>query len=245
MCMQQVSSHNIELPIHLYAKTIARCLIVAVICLTLAGVLSTYFLLTEFSFPASKWFYDLFSLDEELNIPAWYSAFSLLFCSGLLKTITAIKTEDRYFSQWKILYFIFLYLSFDEAFSFHEILIIPSVREWLHLNPIFYQTWVIPGAILLVFFAFKYLKFWLHLPHKTRYLFLIAAVVYVSGTLGMEMVGGLLREDFGRLSLITLIGIVVEEFLEMAGIVIFIYALLAYLSSLRTNLQLKIYISEN
>jgi hypothetical protein len=242
---QKASDHNIELPIHLCAKTIARRLMAAVICLTLAGTLSAYFWFTEFSFPASKWFYELFSLDEELNIPAWYSAFSLLFCSGLLKVITAINSEDRYFSGWKTLYFIFIYLSLDEAFSFHELLIIPSVRESFHLNPIFFQTWVIPGAILVGIFAFKYLKFWLHLPYKTRYLFLIAAVVYVSGTLGMEMVGGFLREDFGRRSLITLIGIVVEEFLEMTGIVIFTYALLAYLSSLRESLQIKIYISKN
>lgn len=242
--MQQVSNHSVELPIHLNAKTIARRLSVIVICLTLAGVLSGYFWLSKFPFPASKWFYDLFSLNGELNIPAWYSSFSLLFCSGLLKAITAIKTKDRYFVYWKILYLIFFYLSLDEAFSFHEILIIPSLRESLHLNPIFYETWVIPGVILVGVFAFKYLKFLLHLPYNTRYLFLIAAVVYVGGALGMEMVGGLLRIDFGRRSLIALTGIIVEEFLEMVGIVIFIYALLAYLSSLRESIQLKIYISE-
>ncbi|MEH2450498.1 MAG: hypothetical protein V7K20_03985 [Nostoc sp.] len=132
----------------------------------------------------------------------------------------------------------------DEAFSFHEILIIPSVRESLHLNPVFYETWVIPGAVLVGVFAFKYLKFLLHLPHKTRYLFLIAAIVYVGGGLGMEMVGGVLRIDFGRRTIISLTGIIVEESLEMVGIVIFIYALLAYLSSLRESIQLKIYVSE-
>ncbi|MEH1976412.1 MAG: hypothetical protein V7L02_24980 [Nostoc sp.] len=242
--MQEVSSYSVELPIHLRARTITRRLIVAVMCLTLAGALSGYFWLLEFPFPASKWFYELFSLDGELNIPAWYSAFSLLFCSGLLKTISVIKTQDRHFTYWKTLYFIFVYLSLDEAFSFHEILIIPSVRQSLHLSPVFFQTWVIPGAILVGVFAFKYLKFWLNLPHKTRYLFLIAAVVYVGGGLGMEMVGGLLRVDFGRRTLITFIGIFLEEFLEMVGIVIFIYALLAYLSSLKEGIQLKIYISE-
>ncbi|MHC5934072.1 hypothetical protein [Nostoc sp.] len=242
--MQQLSIHSVELPIHISAKTIARRLSVTVICLTLAGILSGYFWLSEFPFPATKWFYELFSLDGEFNIPAWYSVFSLLFCSGLLKVITAIKTQDRYFSYWKTLSWIFFYLSLDEAFSFHEILIIPSVRQSLHLNPIFFQTWVIPGAVLVGVFAFKYLKFLLHLPQKSRYLFLIAAVVYVGGALGMEMVGGVLRVDFGRRTLITFIGIFVEEFLEMVGIVIFIYALLAYLSSLKESIQLKIYISE-
>ncbi|MDF5735920.1 MULTISPECIES: hypothetical protein [unclassified Nostoc] len=242
--MQQLSINSVELPIHLSAKTIAQRLSVTVMCLTLAGVLSGYFWLSKFPFPATKWFYELFSLDGEFNIPAWYSVFSLLFCSGLLKVITVIKTEDRYFSYWKTLSRIFFYLSLDEAFSFHEILIIPSVRESLHLNPIFFQTWVIPGAVLVGVFAFKYFKFLLHLPLKTRYLFLIAAVVYVGGGLGMEMVGGLLRVDFGRRTLITLIGIIVEEFMEMVGIVIFIYALLAYLSRLKESIQLKIYISE-
>ncbi|MEH2079289.1 MAG: hypothetical protein V7K89_04520 [Nostoc sp.] len=242
--MQQLSTHSVEFPIHLSAKTITRRLSVTVICLTLAGALSGYFWLLRFPFPATKWFYQVFSLNEELNIPAWYSSFTLLFCSGLLKLITAIKTKDRYFIYWKILYLIFFYLSLDEAFSFHEIWIIPSVRESLHLNPLFYETWVIPGAVLVVVFAFKYLKFLLHLPPKTRYLFLIAAVVYVGGALGMEMVGGVLRVDFGRRTLISLIGIFVEEFLEMVGIVIFIYALLSYLSSLKESIQLKIYISE-
>ncbi|MEH2122274.1 hypothetical protein [Nostoc sp.] len=242
--MQQVSSDSMELPIHISAKTVARRLSVIVICLTLAGILSGYFWLWEFPFPASKWFYELFSLDGEFNIPAWYSSFTLLFCSGLLKVITAMKTKDRYFVYWKTLSLIFFYLSLDEAFSFHEILIIPSVRESLHLNPIFFETWVIPGIVLVGVFAFKYLKFLLHLPYKIRYLFLIAAIVYVGGGLGMEMVGGLLRVDFGRHTLITLIGIFVEEFLEMVGIVIFIYALLAYLSSLRESIQLKIYVSE-
>lgn len=242
--MRQVSSSSVELPIHLCAKTIARRLILIVISLTFAGVLSSYFWLSEFPFPASQWFYELFSLDRELNIPAWYSAFSLLFCSGLLKAITVINRKDRHFSYWRTLYFIFVYLSLDEAFSFHEIFIIPSLRQALNLNPIFFQTWVIPGAILVAFFAFKYLKFWLDLPPKTRYLFLIAAVVYVSGTLGMEMIGGLLIEYFSRRSFITVIGIVIEEFLEMTGIVIFIYALITYLSSLKKSIRLKIYISD-
>lgn len=155
-----------------------------------------------------------------------------------------MKTKDRYFAYWKTLSLIFLYLSLDEAFSFHEILIIPSVRESLHLNPVFYETWVIPGIVLVGVFAFKYLKFLLHLPYKTRYLFLIAAIVYVGGGLGMEMVGGVLRIDFGRRTIISLTGIIVEESLEMVGIVIFIYALLAYLSSLRESIQLKIYVFE-
>ena len=64
---------------------------------------------TEFSFPASKWFYELFSLDEELNIPAWYSAFSLLFCSGLLKAITAINSKSLFLWLENLIFYIYIF----------------------------------------------------------------------------------------------------------------------------------------
>ncbi len=277
--MPQSSTRVVELPIDISAKTITRGLMIIILCLALPGALSAYFWVSNFPFPISKWFHDLFSLDQELNIPAWYSSFLLLFSSGLLALITYIKKADRYYISWRNLSIIFLWLSLDEAFSFHEILIIPSLREVLNLSPIFFQTWVIVGIPLVIFFAFKYFKFlqhlpkktqhlfllaaWvivgiplviffavkyfkflLHLPKKTQHLFLLAATVYLSGTLGMEMLGGILREYFGRLGIITAIGILIEELLEMTGIVIFIYALLAYLSSFHERIHLKINISE-
>ncbi|MBW4561338.1 MAG: hypothetical protein KME32_09285 [Mojavia pulchra JT2-VF2] len=242
--MSQPSTRVVELPIHISAKTITQRLIIIILCLTLTGAVSAYFWVIEFPFPSSKWFYKLFSLDEELNIPAWYSSFLLLFSSGLLAVITSIKKTDKYYIYWRNLSLLFLFFSLDEAFSFHEILIIPSLRKFLNLHPIFFQTWVIFGIPLVIFFAFKYFNFLRHLPNKTQYLFLLAATVYISGTLGMEMVGGILREVFGRLGLITAIGIVIEEVLEMIGIVIFIYTLLAYLSSLKETINLKISIVE-
>jgi hypothetical protein len=242
--MPHPSTRVVELPFDISAKIITQRLIIIILCLTLTGALSAYFWVSEFPFPISKWFHDLFSLDQELNIPAWFSSFLLLLSSGLLAVITSTKKSDKYFNYWRNLSIIFLWLSLDEAFSLHEILIIPSLRNVLNLSPIFFQTWVIFGIPLIIFFGFKYFKFLLHLPKKIQYLFLLAATVYISGSLGMEMVGGILREYFGRLGTITAIGIVIEEVLEMTGIVIFIYALLAYFSSLHESIHLTINISE-
>jgi len=242
--MPQPYTHDVELPIHISAKKITQRLIIIILCLTITGTLSAYFWVSEFPFPSSKWFYELFSLDAELNIPAWYSSFMLLFSSGLLAVITSIKKTDKYFIYWKNLSLIFLFLSLDEAFSFHEILIIPSLREVFNFSPIFFHTWVIFGIPVFIFFVFKYFKFFLDLPKKTQFLFFLSATFYVSGALGMEMVSGLLRESFGRRDIITTTGIVIEEFLEMTGIVTFIYALLTYCSSLKEIINLKIYISE-
>lgn len=243
--MLQPSTRVVEIPIDISAKTITQRLIIIILCLALPGALSAYFWISSFPFPISKWFHDLFSLDQELNIPAWYSSFLLLFTSGLLALITYIKNADKYYIYWRNLSIIFFWLSLDEAFSIHEILIIPSLREGLNFSPIFYQTWVIFGIPVVIFFAVKYFKFLRHLPKKTQHLFLLAATVYIGGSLGMEMVGGLLREYFGRLGVITAIGIVVEELLEMTGIVIFIYALLAYFSSLYESIHLKFNIYKN
>ncbi|MEA5450050.1 hypothetical protein VB780_15825 [Leptolyngbya sp. CCNP1308] len=241
----QPSTEDVNLSLHISAKKTIKRLIMAIAFLGLTGAISAYFWVSEFSFPSSEWFYELFSLDEELNIPAWYSSFMLLSASLLLAVITSIKKTDKYFSYWKSLSLIFLFLSLDEAFSFHEILIIPALREAFNLLPIFFHTWVIFGIPAVVFFGFKYLRFFLDLPRQTRYLFLLATALYLGGALGMEMVSGLLRVYFGQFGVSTTIAIVIEELLEMAGTATFIYALLIYLGSLKEVIHLKIYMSQS
>ncbi len=73
-------------------------------------------------------------------------------------------------------------------------------------------------------------KFIQSLPIKTKTLFLLAGFVYVTGALGMELIGGYIADSYGYN---TVYGIVssIEEILEMLGIVIFIYGLLSYLQS--------------
>lgn len=239
--MRDSSTTGIDFSIHISAKQIRRYLVIITVCLCLTGTLSAYFILSDFQFPKSQWFYNVFSLERELNIPSWYSSFMLLFSSGLLAVITSIKKKDKYFVYWKSLSLIFLLMSMDEAFSFHELLIIPSLREELNLSPVFYHTWVIFGIPAVIFFAFKYFKFFRDLPKKSQSLFLLAATFYVGGALGMEMVSGILIK---YLRWTAVLGVVIEESLEMIGIVTFIYALLAYLSSLKEMMDIKLYISD-
>lgn len=240
--MQNMAVRQVELSVYTPVKRVMRIFITIVLCLIVAGILSSTFRILEYPFPGSKWFHKMFDLDSEYNIPAWYSSFSLLFCAGLLGAITAIKKGEHYHTYWKILAFIFLFLGLDEVFSFHEALIIPSLRKSLKLNPLFYHTWVIPAIALVSFFIFKYWKFVMHLPKRTRSLMMLAGGIYITGALGLEMISGALRQDFGRWSVITQAAIISEEIFEMTGILIFIYVLLTYLTSLvdqlRVNFQL-------
>ncbi|MDF0553254.1 hypothetical protein [Kamptonema sp. UHCC 0994] len=184
---------------------------------------------------------NLFNLDLELNYPSWYQSFTLLFCAILLGVIASAKKKqsDRYFPHWKALSIIFVLLALDESLSFHELLIIPDLRKALHLGGLFYFIWVIPGAAFVLVTALNYFKFLLYLPSRTRYLFILAGCIYVGGALGMEMVGGYYADLAGQRNLIYGTIATTEEIFEMVGVLIFIYALLAYIGSYIQDIDVR------
>lgn len=63
-----------------------------------------------------------------------------------------------------------------------------------------------------------------------RALFVLAGGMCVGGALGMELIGGKVWGDYGRDSGVYALVNTVEEVLEMAGAIIFLYALLTYLA---------------
>lgn len=189
-----------------------------------------------------------FNFDRELNFPSLYSALALGFSSYLLAIITAVETSrrNRYAKHWKALSLIFLGMAIDEAFSIHE-LSIPLLRSALNAGGIFYFTWVVPAFILLIIFAIAFKKFVISLPKKIKIIFITAAVTYVAGALGMELVGGYIADTFGYTTSTTgytVYGISyygisssIEEILEMLAIVMFIHGLLTYIQSQLTELH--------
>jgi len=193
-----------------------------------AGQFSTYVLGHGYVFGLVN----LFSLDREGNVPTWFSAFLLLSCAALLTIITLVRREesDRWWTYWCGLAVIFLYLSMDEAASIHELTITP-VRDLLDVGGIFHWAWVIPGMIFVAAIGLTYFKFVLSLPRRTRSHFVVAAAVFLGGALGVEMAGAAWFEEFGRRNLGYVTFWTVEETLEMAGLIIFLYALLRYIET--------------
>lgn len=172
---------------------------------------------------------DLFDFNAEQNIPTFYSAMALFFTSNLLLFISNLqrKTQNPYI-LWIILSIIFLFLSVDEISSIHERLNFLT-RDLLGTSGFLYYAWVIPYAIVLCVFLSVYLKFLLLLPRKIMMLFLLSGAVFVSGAIGLEMVGGWQAQLHGSQGILYSILYTCEEFLEMLGIVFFIYTLLAYI----------------
>jgi hypothetical protein len=174
----------------------------------------------------------LFNLDAEQNIPSFFSTFLLLFADLFLWIITISKRKQRapYASHWTLLAVGFFLMAADEASSVHELFARP-IRTLLGNgnHGILYFAWIIPGILLVFVLALILLKFWLHLPSKTRYSFLIAAFIYIGGAIGFEMIGGSVFESSRGSTLYSVIS-TVEESLEMAGVIVFIWALLAYIT---------------
>lgn len=219
-------------------------LVILGLCLvSLVGQFCVYFLP---DFPCREILAGIFHVDLEQNIPSIYSGATLLFCSILLFLIAHAKKvagESRQI-QWRALSIVFLYLSGDEFMSLHEKFMDP-VRNTLKTSGIFHFAWVIPGGIFVLICFLAFFRFLLALPPKTRHLFIIAGTIFVSGALGMEMVDGYYASLYGQENFIYVVLTTIEEFLEMVGIAVFIYALLSYISTQMKGLALKINIINN
>lgn len=206
------------------------------------AIVSTGIQICKYVFDYRDDWMSLFNLDRELNFPTWYSAFMLGFCAILLRIIAIGKKRqgDRYTKDWQLLSLIFCVLAIDEVLSLHEILIIPEISEALNLPWFLHSMWVIPGMMFVIWFGRRYAKFVANLPPEPRQLFVTAASVYIGGALVMEMIGSHVAESQGQQNLLYALIATVEEVLEMVGVVIFIYALLFYLSRWTHQLELQL-----
>ena len=151
---------------------------------------------------------------------------------------------DRFTKDWQLLSSIFFWLAIDEVLSIHEILIIPEISEAFNLPWFLHSMWVIPGAIFVVWLGKRYSNFVRHLPADSKRQFILAACTYVGGALIMEMIGSHFAESIGQQHITYALIATAEELLEMIGIILFIYALLYYLSKWENRLNLQIDILE-
>ncbi len=178
-----------------------------------------------------------FDLGHEPSIPSFYSAIAILVGAALLFLIGKLsrqKTGETAL-QWHLLGILFVCLSVDEAVQFHEMLD-TAMSKIMGKSGLFFLPWTIAGAAFSIVVAIFFLPFLLRLPVKTRNLMILAGAIFVAGAIGMEMVASLIFSDAGSIEL----GVqrlshtfsqFLEELLEMAGIVLFIFALLDYLRS--------------
>ena len=232
-------SDRLELPIYcLSPQKVTKFLLKIIIFLIIGNIIEREIVQWLNSTNGTEIIPHYFNFDRESNFPTLYSALTLGFCSYLLLIIATVKKsrKAKFASHWKYLSFIFLYIAIDEACTIHELLI-PILRGAFNTKGIFYFAWVIPALFLLVIFLLVFKNFILHLPTKTRTWFIISGIVYVSGAMGMEMVGGYVADTFGFDTFAYGMAARIEELLEMFGILIFINQLLKYIQLQLTDLH--------
>ena len=197
-------------------------------------------MVSRFVLHHSRWygFIDFFDIDVETSLSQWVQSLTLLACAVLLSMVTVGARTHRF--GWTAMAVIFVYLSIDEGSRLHENLI-PLLHAAFHPSGIFLFAWVIPGGILVALFAAVYTRFLRDLDRTTRVRFIFAGALYVAGALGMELVGGWWATDHGFNNMIyQMVLVPLEETLEVAGQVLFLYALLCHLESTTPSIGLRV-----
>ncbi len=204
-------------------KIVARLSMAAGFLIIMHGLLVTYNYLIE----ETPWYLlQLFDMNEEHNLPTWFSGFNLLIATAFLGIVTRDKrlSGDHMKGRWTILFLGFCFLSIDEIAGLHE-----------SLNSVIEPSWAWGGLIISVVLGVYFIPFLRTLPRTSFRDFVVSGAVYVGGAVGMELVGQPLDGDALPYNLSTM----VEEGMEIFGIILFIRALLSYMSNDKTEIEVE------
>ncbi len=178
-------------------------------------------------------FVPLFDVNQEQSVPTFFAVVLLLLAAALLAAISVIKQSERLADamKWRFLAVFFFLMAMDEVATVHEKLVAPTAALLGDDRPgwLFY-AWVVPAGILVVSVGLFCLRFLGRLPLATRMAFILASGVYLAGALGVEMLQGQHVRLHGNDNLVFGMLGVLEEGLEMSGIILFIWALATYLA---------------
>lgn len=179
-------------------------------------------------------------LNAEANIGAWFSSF-LLSCSAALCLLVAQVRRLRHEAiagRWAVLSAFLLVMAIDETAQLHDMATRP-LRNALGLDfGVLYFSWLLPALIVVGAAFFYFAPLVRNLSATIRPQLLVATIVYLSGAVGLEMIGGSLvsggHQSLGYLTVITL-----EESLEIFGGFLLLTALLNQVRELRPALVLR------
>jgi hypothetical protein len=180
-----------------------------------------------------------FRLSVELNVGTAYNGALLLLAALLLAALAALARGQggRFALAWGVLSAGFAYLVVDEWISIHEHL--HSATElFMPATGAFTFGWVVFGLPIVLLAAAASVPLLRRLPARARRRLLLSGFVFVSGAVGFEMLSALTLEL--RLGGLTghWVTAGIEELLEMAGVALFIYALLDYAALTYGQVQL-------
>ncbi len=220
--------------LNLYAKHSGKVLagllliVLAAVIVSMAGQLVRFY--ARKVFELVEFLVYEFDLGSERNLPTYFNVF-LLAAGGMLSMIVGFgkhSKHQKFAANWMLVGCCFLLLAYDDLEQVHESFTGP-LQEFFHAGGLFTFAWVIPAIVLVALFAVGNLRFFFSLPKRQQLFLLAAALVYVGGALGVEMIGGAYVEQHGFWDIKTVLLANLEETMEMSGAALFIYFLLEHL----------------
>lgn len=182
---------------------------------------------------------DRFNMNEEISFPTWFNTMLLFVSAALMWLVGTAVVKTPLNRYWKILAAIFLVMSIDEGSSFHEVSS-DMVRAVFNIQPGWlYYAWVIPSAVVVLTVLLYFFRFWWGLPTLTRRLTSWAGAIYISGALGVELLGSYYANTLGGYDFNYFTLVALEEGMETLGLIILIYALIRYLATLKFATTLR------
>jgi hypothetical protein len=174
----------------------------------------------------------LFQLNAETNIATWLSSVMLLLTAALLAIDAAARRQrrDRYARHAKWLALMLLLMSLDETAAIHErtnYLLYP-----LNLTGFLYYPWVIFGTIVVIALVAAFRRYLWSFPPPIRRKLLLATVIFFGGAIGLEALSGWIAFNFPTSRRLSMAVATLENILEMAGVWLFISALLRHIATL-------------
>ncbi|OKH48405.1 hypothetical protein NIES30_10290 [Phormidium tenue NIES-30] len=131
-------------------------------------------------------------------------------------------------------------MSFDEASGIHDRIVGPiSIYFMGRGEGIMYYRWYLFFIPIVFAVSLIYIPFLKRLPLFFSSRFILAGFVFLSGSIGMEMVESILTSQGHSVG----VSILLEETLEMLAVVILIHTLLLYIA--KANYTLKLQVSGN
>lgn len=176
----------------------------------------------------------IFGVIYEGNVPSWFSALLLFIAASLAALIT---TQEKRF-HWAFLAFVLAYMSMDEAAELHEVFTRP-LREGFQLSGYLYFGWILVGIPLALIVGAIFIPFLFKLPRFCQISFILAAAIYLTGAIVVESYSATIWAETDYPTLPYHAVSIVEELMEISGVILVIHTLLWYIEKQIGEISLK------
>jgi hypothetical protein len=173
--------------------------------------------------------YNLVSLDKERNLPTYFSMLQLLAAGTITWRLGAREKVRSIRWRWCVLALGLVWIGCDEVLSIHEKFnrVSPYIGSWRQIS-FFHYAWVIPAFFVVAVCGVVMLKLLLSLPRSIGLMFALSGMIFVTGSVGAEMLSAHYDQLSGRQNWSYTLCYTIEETFEMLGPALFIRTALRY-----------------